>query len=276
MPRRKQSRVPSRAPPVLPDISITEPDMEAEHRKEKLRLLLADFDHEVQRQVRMMEDEIEVILQSMRQLYRTDLMRYPAAIRNLPWQESGKQESVLARNSMTSVINSAENMLQSVAKKRGRKPKALLLLQENDMLAPPPTLSSSTRSTRQRAVLGSSQSDNMLPPTTTARLQHSRKVDKAAATPINQGVPQQYLSSLFVTPKFDPHTPLPPGTIKRKPRVGEIAISLTGSPLQVSPIINPRVGMDGWLAMVNAENMDEETKAQLINIQDKVSKMLNV
>lgn len=46
MPRKKRSRVPSRARPVIPDDSLVEPDMEADQRKEKLRLLLEDFDHE--------------------------------------------------------------------------------------------------------------------------------------------------------------------------------------------------------------------------------------
>lgn len=54
-------------------------------------------------------------------------------------------------------------------------------------------------------------------------------------TPLNTGVPPKFSSHLFVTPKFDPRTPLPPGTIKRKPLLGEVAISLQGSPLQVSP-----------------------------------------
>lgn len=46
MPRRKASRVPSRAKPTLPDYSITEPDAEAELRREKKESLLADFDRE--------------------------------------------------------------------------------------------------------------------------------------------------------------------------------------------------------------------------------------
>lgn len=60
-----------------------------------------------------------------------------------------------------------------------------------------------------------------------------------AATPANQNIPPSFKSSMLVTPKFDPRTPLPPGTIKRKPKIGEIAISLTGSPLQVSPAVKP-------------------------------------
>lgn len=46
MPRRKASRIQSRAKPTLPDDSFAEPDMDAEHRREKKNALLADFDRE--------------------------------------------------------------------------------------------------------------------------------------------------------------------------------------------------------------------------------------
>lgn len=67
--------------------------------------------------------------------------------------------------------------------------------------------------------------------------------DVIPSTPASQGIPQPFMSSLYITPKFDPRTPLPSGTVKRKPKVGEIAISLTGSPLQISPVTNPTAGV---------------------------------
>ncbi|KAK3864760.1 hypothetical protein Pcinc_029576 [Petrolisthes cinctipes] len=276
MPRRKASRVPSRAAPTLPNDSIIEPNMEAEHRREKKMLLLADFDHEVQSRVTMMENEKEIILQAIRHVYRTDMLRYPLAVRNLPWKEGMTEEdkkSATVRQSMANIITAADNVIQTTVKKRGRKPKALLLQEMGDMLPPPSAGTRSTRSTIQRAVLGSSQSDNMLPPPSTARVQRTRKVG-VPATPTGQGIPQSFMSSLYITPKFDPRTPLPSGTVKRKPKLGEIAISLTGSPLQVSPITNPSIGVDNWLETVDTQSMDEETKTQLLTIQEKVSKLL--
>ncbi|KAK4299882.1 hypothetical protein Pmani_027881 [Petrolisthes manimaculis] len=277
MPRRKASRVPSRAAPTLPNDSIIEPDMEAENRREKKMLLLADFDREVQMRVTNMENEMNVILQAIRRVYVTDMMRYPLAVRNLPWKEGmtePDEKSRSVRQSMANTIKEADNIIQTtVKKKRGRKPKAVLLQELGEMLPPPFAGTRSTRSTRQRAVLGSSQSDNMLPPPSTARVQRTRKVD-VTATPIGQGIPQSFMSSLYITPKFDPRTPLPSGTIKRKPKLGEIAISLTGSPLQVSPITNPSIGVDNWLETVDTQSMDEETKTQLLTIQEKVSKLL--
>lgn len=88
----------------------------------------------------MMEDEMENVLQSIRQLYRTDLMRYPLAIRNLPWKEAMAEEdkrSVAVRQSMAHIINTADTVIQTTVKRRGRKPKALALAETGEMLAPP-------------------------------------------------------------------------------------------------------------------------------------------
>lgn len=46
MPRKKNSRMPVRAKPIVADDSVFEADMEMEQRKEKLHLLLQDFDCE--------------------------------------------------------------------------------------------------------------------------------------------------------------------------------------------------------------------------------------
>ena len=53
------------------------------------------------------------------------------------------------------------------------------------------------------------------------------------ATPSNTQLPA--FAKNFITPKFDPRTPLPPNTVKRAAKAGEIAVSLTGSPLQAHP-----------------------------------------
>lgn len=99
----------------------------------------------VQSQIKMMEDEMENVLQSIRQLYRTDLMRYPMAIRSLPWKEAMAEEnkrSVAVRQSMVNIINTADTVIQTTVKRRGR-PKALGLTETGEMLPP---LASVTRS----------------------------------------------------------------------------------------------------------------------------------
>lgn len=97
-----------------------------------------------------MEDEMEIILQSIRRLYQTDLMRYSPAIRNLPWKEAVNEEekrSVAVRQSMAHIINTADNVIQTTVKRRGRKPKALLLAEAGEMAPPPASVTRSEYST---------------------------------------------------------------------------------------------------------------------------------
>ena len=49
-------------------------------------------------------------------------------------------------------------------------------------------------------------------------------------TPVNQST-SLLAENTLITPKFDPRLPVPPSTL-RKPKLGEIAVSLRGSPLQ--------------------------------------------
>lgn len=94
----------------------------------------------------MMEDEMENILQSIRQLYRTDLMRYPMAIRNLPWKEAMAEEDkkrVAVRQSMAHIINTADTVIQTTVKRRGRRPKALVLNETGEVLPPPASVTRS-------------------------------------------------------------------------------------------------------------------------------------
>ncbi|XP_042867295.1 borealin-like [Penaeus japonicus] len=276
MPRKKRSRVPSRAKPTLPDDS-SEPDMEAEQRKEKLKLLLEDFDLEVEKRKALMEEEIKNIQESIRQIYKIDLLRYPEKMKKMLWHDHIKQNKQevksSARNSLVNVISSADSILQSAAKKRaGRPRKAVATMDDNGFLAP---VTRSTRASRQKPVFGNSQVDNMLPPPSTGRPQRTRKVD-VAATPANQNIPPSFMSSMLVTPKFDPRTPLPPGTIKRRPKLGEIAISLTGSPLQVSPALKTNYNIKGLMQNLDQDNLDEETRAELEEFHAKVGRLLNM
>lgn len=279
MPRKKLSRVPTRARPTVPDDSIIEPDMELEQKKAKLQLLLEDFDHEVQKRVELMEMETSSVVESICRLYKTGLVRYSEKTKNMLWKdyikENNGENSSSVRNSIADVISSADNVLQSAAKKRGRKPKVLGCT--GDAFLTPAAGTRSVRMNRQKAVLGVSQSDNLLaPPPTTSRVLRTKKLD-VAATPANQGLPQSF-SAMFVTPKFDMRNPLAPGTVRRRPRVGEIAMSFTGSPLQISPAINQKPeDVKEFIAAFPAaddEELDEETKNELKQFHKKIGQLI--
>ncbi|XP_068241173.1 borealin-like [Palaemon carinicauda] len=266
MPRKKASRAPSRAKPTLPDDSIVMPDMETEERKKKLELLLKDFDVQVAERVAEMEKEMQAIQESIQNIYKRDLARYPEATRKMLWSDYIKQDKeskVKVRTSVDDLLNSADFILTTTKTKKGPG-------KSNNKIdsTVPSSASKSTRSNRQKNVLGSSQLENMLPPLSTARAPRTRKMNlEVSATPSGQGIPSTF-TSMIVTPKFDPRTPLPPGTIKRKPKLGEIAISLTGSPLQVSP--------KGWFSTLSTDDVDEKTREELKIFHERVGKLLNI
>lgn len=279
MPRRKASRVPSRAIPTLPDESITEAEMHQDKRKEKMKLLLRDFDFEVETRIKKMEAEIQIIQENIHQLFKMDLMCYPETTRNKLWidyiQQDDTKTSSTVKDSVIDIISSADCILQSVAKKRGRKPKKKEPEQsdsEDAALLPPPTVTKTTRSTRQRKVLASNQSENMPPPST--RPQRTKALEPQA-TPMKSDIPANFSSHLFITPKFDPRTPLPLGTIKRKPQLGEVAISLKGSPLQISPPHIIEENVEDWIEKLKVEEMDENMRLKLREFHQKVGDMLN-
>lgn len=277
MPRRKASRVPSRAKPALPDESLTEAEMHQEKRKEKLKLLLRDFDIEVEKRKKKMEAEIQIIQENIHQMFKMDLMSYPEATRSKLWVDyiqQGNKTTTTVKDSVIDIISSADSVLQSAAKKRGRKAKVKPPpASEAEEFLPPPTVTRTTRSSRQRPVLGYSQNENMPPPS--IKPQRSKALEPAA-TPMNTGIPAEFSSHLFITPKFDPRTPLPMGTIKRKPLLGEVAISLRGSPLQVSPPHTITENMEDWMEKLNADSLDESTKSKLKEFHKKVGDMLNM
>ncbi|XP_064112069.1 borealin-like isoform X2 [Macrobrachium nipponense] len=266
MPRKKASRAPSRAKPTMPDDSICMPDMEVDQRKKKLELLLKDFDVQVAERVTEMEKNMQAILESICNIYKRDITRYPEATRKMLWSDYIKQDKepkVKVRESVDNLLNSADIIIASTKAKKGPGRPA----NKNNGIVPS-SASKSTRSNRQKNVLGTSQVDNMLPPLSTTRGLRTKKVNlDVPFTPAGQGIDTSFMSK-FVTPKFDPRTPLPPGTIKRKPRMGEIAISLTGSPLQVSP--------KGWFSTLSTDDIDEKTREELKEFHERVGKLLNI
>lgn len=248
-----------------------------EMREKKIKLLLNDFDLEVEKRIQKMTDEIQLITDSIQQMFEMSLMSSPEATRNMLWRDSIQQEenkaSSTVKDSIIDIICSADNVLKTGAKKRGRKPKQKQPENGDTDYMPPPTVLRTTRSSRQRPVLGSSQTENMPPPST--RRQRTKNVEPVA-TPLNSHIPPQFTSSLFVTPKFDPRTPLPTGTVKRKPLLGEVAISLQGSPLQVSPPHTLKESVEDWMARLDADALDDSMRSKLVEFHKKVENVLKM
>lgn len=271
MPRRKVSRAPSRAKPRLPDDSFQEVDMEREEKMEKMRLLLDDFDAEAKKRVAQMEEEIKTIQQSIKQIYKMEVMRIPSATRNMLWCDFINQESAVetsskkARQSIDQLLGNADELLMAAKKgKRGRPkakgPQEMPITEEN----PPQTATRKGRASRAGGVLHIKDENVHCPPSTIKGKKPLKK--DVPSTPMNKGVPANN-PQLMITPKFDTRKPLPPNTVKRMPKLGEIAISLTGSPLQSGP--------KEWLENIEPDEMDSKTRQELLAFRERVNNLLN-
>lgn len=100
-------------------------------------------------------------------------------------------------------------------------------------------------------------------------------------TPLNRAIPQV----TFVTPKVNPHQPV---SVLRRPKQGEFAMSLTGSPLMVSNVVSDSMVSvsiplpDGRVLSIlptegiDAANLsiDEETRDQLVRLRSNLTKCL--
>lgn len=272
MPRRKVSRAPSRAKPRLPDDSFQEVDMEREEKMVKMKLLLDDFDAEAEKRVAQMEEEIKTIQQSIKQIYKMELMRIPSATRSMLWCDFIKQENAAetsskkTRQSIDQLLGNADELLMAAKKKGGRPRKnAAKAPQETPLKEeiPPQTATRTGRSSRAGGVL-TIKDDNVYCPPSTIKGKKPTKKD-VPATPINKGIPANN-SQVMITPKFDTRKPLPPHTVKRMPKLGEIAISLTGSPLQTGP--------KEWLENIEPDEMDAKTREELLAFRERVNNLL--
>ncbi|CAL4104124.1 unnamed protein product, partial [Meganyctiphanes norvegica] len=270
MPRKKGSRKPAaRAKPTVPDDSFVEVDMEREVKMEKMKLILADFDEEAEKRIGLMEEEIKNIQQSIKQMYKRELLRISSTTRDMLWVDYIKQKSSdgeslkKTRQSIDQLLGSADELLKST-KKKGKK--TVQISEEN-------LPQTANRTSKIAYFFKSKVSKQKYYNSAMKKIQSIRKNQRSAkelgvpGTPLNHGVPSKN-PELLITPKFDPRTPLPPSTVKRLPRLGEIAISLKGSPLQTGP--------KDWFENLEPGTLDNKTKEELLAFREKVNNLLKI
>ncbi|KAB7495661.1 hypothetical protein Anas_07321 [Armadillidium nasatum] len=265
MVRRKATRQLPKSKPKKPDISVLDDD--DEERKENLNKRLDDYDMQVKDMIQKMEQDKEAILKSIKHLYFVDEQRTPTDINNMPWVQYLKQNDPCPqppiRKSISELIDTIEIKTKATAKKRNGRVKKM------SEETPDINETRTTRATRARSrnILTESSVVNIetpVAPQTKTKRQRGKTVE---STPVSQGIPPPS-STLLITPKFDPRTPLPLHSL-RKPKLGEIAVSLRGSPLQVST-------KNYSIASMLQADLDEQTKEQLEDLRHKVTKLLEM
>ncbi|KAL7630716.1 UNVERIFIED_CONTAM: hypothetical protein RMT77_018958 [Armadillidium vulgare] len=167
------------------------------------------------------------------------------------------------RKSISEQIDTIEIKAKAPAKKRNGRVKKM------SEETPDINETRTTRATRARSrnILTESSAVNIETPVVPQTKTKRQRGKTVQSTPVSQGIPPPS-STPLITPKFDPRTPLPLHSL-RKPKLGEIAVSLRGSPLQVS---SKNYSIE---SMVQAD-LDKKTKKELEDLCHKVTKLLEM
>lgn len=236
-------------------------------KKKQIKILFSDFDHQVEMRISKMNEVQKSAACAIRSIYTREISSYTKKIREMTVKEyfnQGGKINCLTLNILQEEISSLSNNISSVLSK-AKKQK-----DEENMKSGHKGIKTTKAG---RKVKGKTSSFKTKRITRSSRLYSSNSI----ATPLNT-------KSTFqpITPKFDPSLPTPNA---RKPRFGEIMVSLAGSPLlnclqSVENKADVAVRIDsGKVIMSLPEKMDtleldNTTKTSLMQVKDKLDKLL--
>eukprot|EP00914_Ancora_sagittata_P023711 GHVO01046835.1.p1 GENE.GHVO01046835.1~~GHVO01046835.1.p1 ORF type:complete len:241 (+),score=33.56 GHVO01046835.1:86-808(+) len=211
MPRRRKTVKTSRPLKVNQDVDLG--DVEEDVRKEKLRVLISDFDKEVERRLARYDEMEQQVLRKIDAAYRMELCKIPKHIRTMKVTDflaaGGTFDAVAMKN--------AEELVASLTSGPSGSQLGDIEEENNDPTAKKTTRAKAAGGKRRRAVA---------PPSTTRGLR-SLKMQ----TPANGPLAKATWATPMVTPKFNPNLPRTPENT-RNPLPGEkIVMSLNGSPI---------------------------------------------
>lgn len=290
MPPKRRGRKPAAAKKTR---SRKEKDPLAEEKRRQLDLILAEFDENVENRCNAMKAEMLATCSKIQMLYNTALLTFPKEYHSMTKaqyteiMENKASEMKKTADSginklfdLSAVMSTFESLRAATAKKKKKKAKIF----------------TSTSKVQKRFSKDSMDTSRASSRTTRRAL---AKV-QAAVTPVSRqvGLPVNYTpktkkSSAFfnapavVTPKFDPRKPLP-SSLLRKPKAGEIVMSMSGSPLQIPAVdVPPKPGLMVSLGegrLLNVEdpsslcgikaNFDKSTLQTLRLVNEKLAQVL--
>lgn len=206
MPRRRQTRA--------------EPPATTKNINPKLKNLLRDFDIEVETMLTQIDGDIQSSLTSVKQLYDVEINRLPARVLSLKWDDYRKDQCV-DKTALTPVMNQVIDSLKcgpTASKKKGRQTKAKSKIK---------------RVVPKIDVEEEKDTVTDLEYISTAMKNRSQRVDRLHAGK-SVSFLEQSQENFFrppITPKFDPRHVSTPASVLRRPKPGEVIMSMRGSPL---------------------------------------------
>ncbi|XP_041454327.1 borealin-like [Lytechinus variegatus] len=288
MPRRRKTKLASRAKPLLPDDG--ESNMEKEAREQKLGVYLEGFDIEVEQRVREMNAMFDRMCKNIRSATSLFLMKMPKETKNMKLMDYFAQDGLapavkvieqISKN-VDEMINLPKAVTDAISSSESEDT-AATSTGESDTSEVDEKPKRSTRSTRKAPATRKKAK------ATTAKRTSARKRTRAALqeTPLTSNNAQSALqtpantmslSSIntpFITPKFDPSSKMTPATVRRAKK-GELLVSLSGSPVEArnSPK-DPAQSVERLKE--NIENLftqDDVDKKNILMLQETLSRFL--
>ncbi|XP_012253594.2 borealin [Athalia rosae] len=265
-------------------------------------LLLKDFEKQVNLRLGKMQSNFETQIQRVDARYQIALSRYPQSIIELTLREILQLDAELAENvcEVSSSVNDDTVSPQPKTVKAKKYSKRTTATSDDGYMTEGGTTTSTTNqnslavpTTTRKIRTRSSSADRRVKLSEIQQVPKTvKKVERLTATAVKNKFKTPAMSKTrlneyaLVTPKVKPNTPL---SVMRRPRQGEMALSMQGSPLLVTSVVNENVANvnvpldngrvlsllpnDG-LRLSYLPEFDDETRRQLLTLKQHLDKVI--
>ncbi|XP_023216753.1 borealin-like [Centruroides sculpturatus] len=227
-------------------------------KEKEINIICSEIDRQVERRVKSMIDAHETVATSIRSIYIREISSYTKKVKAMTVKEFFNQggKKSLNLNSVKEEIQNLSNNVSSVLRKKEEEVKGTCSVAKSKRVR---------KVTRKTSIK------------TKSITKSQTRSNNPFSTPLNSRAVFQP-----ITPKFDPSLPTPHA---RKPRFGEVFLSLAGSPvtMQSQSMENKSdvvISVEsGKMIMSLPEKMDEvqlddTTKDSLMKVKNKLDKLL--
>ncbi|XP_067135728.1 borealin-like [Centruroides vittatus] len=227
-------------------------------KEKEINIICSEIDRQVERRVKNMIDAHETVATSIRSIYVREISSYTKNVKAMTVKEFFNQggRKSLTLNSVKEEIQNLSNNVSSVLRKKEEAIKSTC---------------SGTKSKRVRKVTRKTSIKNK------SITKSQTRSNNPFSTPLSTRTVFQP-----ITPKFDPSLPTPQA---RKPRFGEIFLSLSGSPVSIQSQSmenksNVAISEESGKTIVSLPEkmediqLDDTTKDSLMKVKNKLDKLL--
>lgn len=271
------------------------------HSAEESDLLIKDFERQAHLRISKLEAESKMAIKGLETFVDVTLSRLPTEIRQMTLGEILNYEAGEEKENYNEVSSSVDDRSPKLAPTEKRKKVGKRITSGTDdgyvtegvtttrtsrarKVAPPTTRRTRSTSRNSKMKLSEINQETIRKTTRKEHIKESMKMDKfrtpAATKP-------GFNEFDLVTPKIKPNTPL---NVLRRPRQGEMVLSMQGSPLLVSAVIQEDIANinvplrngnvmsllpnDG-LRMSHIPTLDAETMKQLETLKSHIEKVIS-